>query len=54
MSADTLAPAALAGDATEPEAERAASEWLATGLTVLFAAVAVLLTSFLAVVTNLG
>jgi hypothetical protein len=48
-------PAIFASEATLPatEAEPAHSAWVETALTMLFAAVAVLFASFLAVVTNL-
>ena len=47
-------PAAFAGEAAEAAAEaQAKRDWIATALTVLAAATAVLLASFVAVVTGL-
>jgi len=52
MSTD--GPAALVGEATDDEVDtQARRQSLATALTVLFAAAAVLLVSFVAVVTGL-
>lgn len=47
-------PAAFAGEAAPADAEaRAKREWIATALTVVAAATALLLASFVAVVTGL-
>jgi hypothetical protein len=52
MSTDL--PAALAGEAAETGADdQATREWIATALTVVFATVAVVFASFVAVVTGL-